>query len=421
MIKRNANFILILLVVGIFGWALLELFSLRFERGDTYAPYSSYRANPTGCKVLYQSLNSMGAIQSERLLRPLTELNDVTDSVMLITNVSKIDNLAKLPGLASYLRRGGNLLIFCAPLKMPRVEFAQTDNSNFMGYKIYLKSKKNVPKKPKHENSHTDQKREKHRGLDKQKSDPATYVAEDMLSPGRGLNKLLGGISLKQRKRPYRMPIAGQMTATAIASLPAIDIYSYGYLKVNMTAWQELCRARGKSMMVKAKYGRGTVMVSATSYLISNEGMLKTPPVELVAWLIGNRRRVIFNELVHGQSKVHNIAWLVGKYRLPLLLGNLLLIVALYVWRSFCSSANIQQEKHKSDDDKISSTCGLEKLLRKNISRHRLLAVCLAEWHKQPAIPSGKYTDDELLPATARNERQLQVDYNEIVKLINKQ
>ena len=404
--KNKTNLILMVLGGAIFAWALFALFALRFERGDTYAPYSSYRANPTGCKVLYESLNSMGGIQAERLLRPINEVVDVTDTVMLLTNVSKINNLTDLAGFESYLRRGGNVVIFTAPLKMKT-------NTDFMGRKIdQPKNKTKSAVEQSNSEKPLNREKDKASGPNGKKGD---------YSPPTALEKLLSRINHKQRKYPHRMPIVGQPDEQLKSLImPEIAIYSHGYLTFVEECWQKLYSSRKHTMMITAKYGRGTVIISAASYFISNEAMLKNPPVKLLSWLIGDRHRIIFNELIHGQANQHNIAWLVSKYRLSILLFNLLLVVVLYIWKSFFSTANYRQEEYQDGSSQLSSTFGLAKLLRKNISPGNLLTTCLAEWRKDRVMAVGKQSDAELLEATDPKGRQLKIDYNNIVEAISK-
>jgi hypothetical protein len=416
MLKNRTNLILLLLSGGVFAWALFGLFSLRFERGDTYAPYSSFRADPTGCKVLYESLDSLNGVEAERLLRPIAEIEDVSETVMLITNVDDIDDLSSIDGLDSYLQRGGNVLVFCAQVKMQKVRnFGEMTGNN--KWKRKFSSEEHTEQgqeEEKSSGSKTAVKRDKSCCGTKHKSD------EEAECRSGGLEKLLNTINLERRKYPHRMPIAAQVDASmAVVLLPGMEIYSHGYLKFADDRWQQLYSARKQPMMVKAEYGGGTLVISAASYFIANEVMLGTPPVELFSWLIGNRRRVIFNELVHGHSNRHNIAWLVGRYRLPILLFNLLLAMVLFVWRSFFSSVNFQQKQYQSGTGQFSATAGLAKLLRKNISPGELLPNCLQEWRRQRIMTIGRQTDAELLQESDPNGRQLKADYNKIVELIN--
>ena len=46
-------------LIVVFGAGVIRLFQLRFEAGDVYPPYSSYRADPLGTRALYQSLENL--------------------------------------------------------------------------------------------------------------------------------------------------------------------------------------------------------------------------------------------------------------------------------------------------------------------------------------------------------------------------
>ncbi len=433
--KNKLNLVLLITAGGVFAWSLFGLFALRFERGDTYAPYSSFRADPKGCKVLYESLDNLAGVEAERLLRPIAEIEDVDKTVMLITNVSDIDDLSDIKGLNSYLQCGGNILIFCAQVQRPTIKTLKTANHawsrKFLLKKVKEQAKKveEQAKKGKEQAKKVEEEDKKGKEEDKKveedkptvKNDKSACEIKDNDDKTLYYPQILNTISLEKRQHPHRMPILAQPDEQLKPlALPEIDIYSHGYLKFTDDRWQNLYSARKQIIMIKGEYGRGTVIVSAASYFISNEAMLKNPPVKLLTWLIGDRRRVIFNELVHGNSNQHNIAWLVGKYRLPVLLFNLLLVMMLFVWRSFYSSVNFQQEQYKSSKAELSSTSGLAKLLRKNISPSNLLSTSLTEWRKDRIVAIGKHTDAELLAATDPKGRQLKVDYNNIVSLINK-
>ena len=42
-------------LVGAFLYGVARLYALRFEVGDVYAPYSTYRADPLGTGALYEA------------------------------------------------------------------------------------------------------------------------------------------------------------------------------------------------------------------------------------------------------------------------------------------------------------------------------------------------------------------------------
>jgi hypothetical protein len=57
---------LLLLMACAFGFGLHALLAERFERGDSYPPYSSFRSDPRGAKALYLALGRVPGIAVRR-------------------------------------------------------------------------------------------------------------------------------------------------------------------------------------------------------------------------------------------------------------------------------------------------------------------------------------------------------------------
>ena len=57
--KRIASSLLVVFLLVLFIAGLGHLFSLRFEQGDMYPPYSSLRADPMGLKVWFEALQRL--------------------------------------------------------------------------------------------------------------------------------------------------------------------------------------------------------------------------------------------------------------------------------------------------------------------------------------------------------------------------
>src|SRR5689334_15100726 len=54
--------------VGLFALGLLRLFQERFETGDIYPRYSTWRSDPFGCRALFESLRRYPGLRPERAL-----------------------------------------------------------------------------------------------------------------------------------------------------------------------------------------------------------------------------------------------------------------------------------------------------------------------------------------------------------------
>jgi hypothetical protein len=62
---------LLALVIAAFTWGIVDLYGLRLAGGDIYPPYSSFRADPLGAKVLYESVAELPGFSARRNLRTL--------------------------------------------------------------------------------------------------------------------------------------------------------------------------------------------------------------------------------------------------------------------------------------------------------------------------------------------------------------
>ena len=64
----RAKFYYALFVLGgaIFIWAILQLFEVRFSRGDVYPAYSTLRTDPLGAKAFYESLAHVDQLEVSR-------------------------------------------------------------------------------------------------------------------------------------------------------------------------------------------------------------------------------------------------------------------------------------------------------------------------------------------------------------------
>lgn len=75
---------LILLLAALFTYGLIHLFTLRFATGDVYPEYSSLRSNPSGAKLLYDSLARTPGVVVSRNYFPLEYLEDTNATVFLL-------------------------------------------------------------------------------------------------------------------------------------------------------------------------------------------------------------------------------------------------------------------------------------------------------------------------------------------------
>jgi hypothetical protein len=111
-----------LLIAVAFLTGVVELFLLRFEGGDVYPAYSSFRADPFGTKALYESLQTIPGATVMRNLKPLETLFG-TSGVVFYSGVDpwtfRASNDKALDHLESVLKHGARLIVSFQPKLRP--------------------------------------------------------------------------------------------------------------------------------------------------------------------------------------------------------------------------------------------------------------------------------------------------------------
>src|SRR5687767_4766931 len=113
MNRRPLLILALLIVLGGFGYGLVQLFNLRFASGDVYPPYSSLRADPLGCRVYFESLAELRSEKVHRFLQLPEKLPDGKGVTLFVFGLPWSEMTAQ-PGeykaLESFIQRGGRLV-----------------------------------------------------------------------------------------------------------------------------------------------------------------------------------------------------------------------------------------------------------------------------------------------------------------------
>ena len=165
--------------------------------------------------------------------------------------------------------------------------------------------------------------------------------------------------------------------------------------------WQTIY-ARGKNpVVIERKFSKGSVVIASDSYFLSNEAMLKDRHAELLAWVVGDSRQIVFDEAHFGILDTSGVAALMRKYHLHGLAAGLLLLAALFIWKN--STSLVPAQARAAREDFVAgkdATSGFVNLLRRSVPPRDVFATCFAEW-KKAAAPSGKFSTTRLQQAEA--------------------
>jgi hypothetical protein len=156
-------------------------------------------------------------------------------------------------------------------------------------------------------------------------------------------------------------------------------------------------RYQGKTVhRLELPFGNGGVVLLANCYPLSNEALAGERDTELLAWIIGGNRRIVFDEHHLGIAESGGIVTLARKYRLEGMAAALLLLLVLFIWKNSTSflpplasssyrAATARERLQTEPDDSVTAkdiSAGLANLLRRNVPKKQLLQMCLAEWER---------------------------------------
>lgn len=368
-------------VAVVFLFGMVRLLLLRFEAGDVYPAYSSYRADPLGVRALYGALESLPGISVRRNLAPLTGLGEGRDTTLFIcgANLSK-DPEDLLEALETFVADGARLVVTFFPV------LREPDSSC-------------KDKEPDEDEEESDAE-----GEDKEKApwDPEMVSIADRWGFSFAYAGLPGEAWARKRIEGDALP-------------DAISWHTALYFDDCDDAWQPLYAWDGHTVIMQRPWPRGTMVLCSDSYFVSNEAMREEQLPELLAWLVGPSSTVVFDETHLGAHERPGVMALVRRYRLAGLLAAMALVAGLFVWRNMAGLAP-KREAHLVMDATSAvgpdATSGLVNLLRRSIRTADIISVCVEEWRR--ALPNAASAAkaariqaaadrEKALPVTQRN------------------
>jgi hypothetical protein len=426
-----------IVVAAVFLAGVYWLFQLRFRRGDIYPPYSTFRADPLGCKAFYESLGAYEGVSARRALEPFDQLEDVEGSVFLNLGVVASPFAWErefVTDMRQFIHHGGRLIISFAPVTR-RVdpwayEFEDEDSAS--------------------EDEESASEDEVLKDEDEDRDEDSASEDEESASEDEVLKDEDEDRDEESRSRFMKQSLAWGLTnvvldaepgGTAMRSATAADLdlpdsipgrtrLAFGAIHED---WKTLYAIDGHPVILERLIGDGTVIVSSLSYIVSNEAIKNDRHTRLLAWLVGPHDTAIFNEYLHGIVHRTGIAALARQYQLEPLFAGLLLLAALFIWRSICPLVPPGIGDAGADSDGGISTgrgsgSALVNLLRRNIPRQKILPACYNEWKRTRGheilpdeLRSGiadAFRESRLAPAAKRKPAHT---YNRLHQLLSEE
>ncbi|MDX2226709.1 MAG: DUF4350 domain-containing protein [Verrucomicrobiae bacterium] len=388
----------------IFLTVVYQLLWIRLQEGDSYPPYSSFRSDPLGTKVLWESLGRLEGYEVSRNTKPLDEITGLPSTTLIhagITpggmNLVALDEISQLERLA---RTGATVIIAFVPLsKKPFLDYQQRGDGDDA-----------TPADAPEEKSEPDPDRE---------TDPSPHRKQPVRLMGweKTLGKLGVEFHFEEVDPKNRSASDDRITLLAVRQkgpeeLPEeIDLHTVLSFTKLAPEWSVLYAAgegEERPVIIQRRWGRGQIIFLAEAYVFSNQALHSERSSPLLSFLLGKNRRIIFNETQFGIMESPGIAGLIRQYHLEgFVLGGLLLGV-LFIWRNTSSLVPPADFSRQADGVVLqSSTATAENSLSRLLQRHlpvsRLLEVCVGEWKKSFARSLSTHPDKR-----ARMDRALE-------------
>lgn len=367
--KKSLPFLVLFGCIAVFTFGLVELFQLRFETGDVYPEYSSLRADPLGTMALYESLEKIPGISTRRDFTTANRLPEEPGTVYLhlAADRNEFDWMPPelLHELKNFLARGGRLVIAYFP-QTEKIRFSYFEEETKTNSDNSVAGKTNTFKPTSTKPA-------------KKKKKIRDVALEISLSDEWNFHQ-----SFKELFPEGHSYEPVQVVNQTDLPLPAKLDWHSGMIFTNCDPQWKTIYARGTNAVVmERKFGKGTVVLASDSYFVSNEAMSKDRHADLLAWLIGANKNVVFDEAHLGITDSSGVVKLMWKYHLQTLMAGLLLLAGLFIWKNSTSLvpplADERKEKYIAGKDAAS---GFVNLLRRSIAPRDLLTTGFAEWKK---------------------------------------
>jgi hypothetical protein len=209
----------------------------------------------------------------------------------------------------------------------------------------------------------------------------------------------MGFVGLAQSADAYE---PAQVVNETDLPLPRSLEWHSGAVFTNLDSeWRVVYARDTNAVIIERWFGKGSVVMATDSYFVSNEAMTRDRHADLLAWLVGANKNVVFDEAHFGIVESSGVVMLMRKYRLHGLAAGLLLLAALFIWKNAGSLVPRYPEAERANYlAGKDSAAGFVNLLRRSIAPRDLLPVCFAEW-KNSAGLTGPISPDRRQQAEA--------------------
>lgn len=410
MLKSNRTILIFgVLVALLFVGGIVRLFALRFEAGDVFPPYSSYRSDPLGTRAIIESLAEIPSIQTQRHTLPLRELDGNTEQTIIFAAVAP-----------RAIQRSSDIFPDVAksvvPIPIEELERLASEGSRVV---IALEPSSIAPRVA--------------AGFtpDPHSDDAALDGSQLIIQPFLKWGIRIGSLPLRgdddiafhvsERDLPIpETPVTWQST---LFFKPAPS--SSGWAEWNEVYLRRFDRGT-VALIMERQLGQGSLIIVSDSYFLSNEAMRMDRHPELLTWIIGPSEIVIFDESHLNVTLERGVMTLVRSLNLHYALFGLLALGLLLIWKGtsrlvpVTAESDLIRTRVKGRD----AAAAMTHLLRRAIPSAEVLDVCWRKWQEShPHLTTSRMERakqaEAYLMSIKTGQSNLIRSYREIARLLS--
>ena len=389
MLKRRSLTIFLLAGLAlVVVWSVVHVLQMRFEQGDNYPAYSSFRSDPVGTRALLDSVERLPGVTARRWVEPVDKLRGAPGTSLLILgatweHLEWLDD-GDATALIRFVEDGGRL-VYC---------FAGTASEPFI--RSALRNGKGMTNSPVFRRSANRGKRGDERHSDE--------VGERW-----GVSLSYGRLEFDDARKIK--PVTATRAPGTDPTLPE-ELAWHSSLRFSLATngWSVLyTTGTNDAVAVERRVGAGSVVLVADSYFVSNEALFRERQPALLRWMLGGTTLAVFEETHLGTTEEPGVASLIRKYNLTGVCVAMLAVFGLFIWR------NASPLVPSTDEDPLAvmtagrdSHSGLVNLLRRAVPPATLADFCWNEWKRSAAARAKagqkRVEDAEKALAAARRD-----------------
>ncbi|HTI97266.1 MAG TPA: DUF4350 domain-containing protein [Dongiaceae bacterium] len=409
MLKKPAILLGSLLLAAIFVFGLVRLFELRYDQGDIYPPYSTLRADPLGASVFYESLEQLEDLKVERYFEATLKEDQGQGRTLFVLGLRPFQ-LSVMPRdefrtLQQFVFSGGRVVLSYVPVPK-QSGTADPEKAELNEEKKRAEAKSGPPPEERR------RKFGRHPGKDgsddKEENDwRQEYHLADVAEEW-GFKTAFRGDSTNETTEARSRFGPRKETSTAGSDTesdgpkeieaitirrvvansdlpPELAVHTALYFARVTNEWTTIYADGKFPVMLERHFGKGSVVLVADSYPLSNEALHDAREPQLLAWLLGGGRTAIFDEAHLGVVTEPGVATLMRRYRLHGLMLSLVVLALLFIWKNSVSLVPPYVNPETAGGPVVTgrdSAAGYVNLLRRSIAPADLFNTCLAEWQK---------------------------------------